>query len=552
MQTASESKIDPHRRDPERGLQRWLEVGLIFAVFFILSGAPAPHINEAHYLTKAKHYWNPAWGAGDLFLDSADAHLPFFWSIGWLCNWFSLAFVAWIARLVAWLLLAISWQRLSSRVVVAPYASILTATLFVALIANHNFAGEWVVGGVEGKCFAYAFVFWGLAAIADSRWRIVWPLLGLASAFHVIVGGWSTICALTIWLRQSRADSPRLEAMLPWLLLGGLLALPGILPAIQLTAEVPAAVSTEANQIYVFHRLPHHLAPLTLPSDELAERAIRFGILLLGFCALGFLFQKAQRSALVSPKPDSPEHVDQNVGLARMFQFAEASLILFLLGAIWELATWNHPPLAAKLLKFYWFRLADVALPLVVSFAIVWQVYRLIRSHSKWATLALLLAAAYPGWHLYTVSAARWDWPAAPADRRIRNPLAWKEVCEWARQNTTTNDLFLVPRKSSTFKWYAGRNDLVTWKDVPQDANSLLIWRDRYQNVFAYTDQFGERQLYYSLAEQGTERIQKLAEKYGVDYVVTKEYPPLFLPVAFTNESFTIYATSPTSKASIP
>ena len=62
----------------------WLEVGLVFVVFFVAGGAPAPHVNETYYLTKAKHYWDPAWCAGDLFLESGDAHQAFYWSIGWL------------------------------------------------------------------------------------------------------------------------------------------------------------------------------------------------------------------------------------------------------------------------------------------------------------------------------------------------------------------------------------------------------------------------------------------------------------------------------------
>ena len=30
---------------------------------------------------------DPAWCAGDLFLESDDAHLVFYWTIGWLSRW---------------------------------------------------------------------------------------------------------------------------------------------------------------------------------------------------------------------------------------------------------------------------------------------------------------------------------------------------------------------------------------------------------------------------------------------------------------------------------
>ena len=44
---------------------KWLEITLIFIVFFVAGGAPVPHVNETHYLAKAKQYWQPDWCEGD-------------------------------------------------------------------------------------------------------------------------------------------------------------------------------------------------------------------------------------------------------------------------------------------------------------------------------------------------------------------------------------------------------------------------------------------------------------------------------------------------------
>ncbi|MCG8449127.1 MAG: hypothetical protein MI725_06050, partial [Pirellulales bacterium] len=154
---------------PDLSSVRWREIVLIFFVFFIIGGAPAPQTNETYYLTKAKHYWQPDWCAGDMYLESADAHVVFYWSVGWLSKFFSLTICAWIGRAAAWLLLAWSWQALSSRVCPGPWRSVLSAMMFVALIDRTNLAGEWVIGGIEGKCFAYVLVFWGLAALVDGN-----------------------------------------------------------------------------------------------------------------------------------------------------------------------------------------------------------------------------------------------------------------------------------------------------------------------------------------------------------------------------------------------
>ena len=53
------------------------EVAWIFLIFFLFAGSLPPDVGESHYLVKAKHYWQPAWCAGDLFLESRDAHLRF-------------------------------------------------------------------------------------------------------------------------------------------------------------------------------------------------------------------------------------------------------------------------------------------------------------------------------------------------------------------------------------------------------------------------------------------------------------------------------------------
>ncbi len=519
--------------------RRWLEIALIFVVFFVAAGTPVPHVNETHYLAKAKQYWQPDWCAGDLFLESGKAHLTFYWTVGVLTKWFSLTTVAWIGRLAAWLALAIAWQRLSRAVNGLPLRSVLSAMLLVTLIDRTNFAGEWVIGGVEGKCFAYACVFWGLAALAERRWHTVWPCFGLAAAFHVLVGGWSVIAAGMVWLWQSRDNRPPLLTMSPALLLGGALSLPGVLPALQLTQEISPETVLQANQVYVFDRLPHHLSPLTMPSSELGKKSLRFGLLLLGFAWLRFFCLNIKLPGEIDSK-----NCDSYRPLDLLMQFAVASLVISVAGLAWELATTNHPALAARLLKYYLFRLADIAVPVATCLGVGWLTQRLIQRQSKWGVALLLLLVSLPTCHLLNISSARYKNPCPPATSRLTDAAAFRDACDWASQHTPTDALFLVPRHGHAFKWYASRSDLVTWKDVPQSADALLTWRERYFEVHWHEDEQGESIAYGSLASQGTNRIRQLAKKYQFDYLLTDEYPPLSLPVVYANDYYTIYSTS--------
>jgi hypothetical protein len=118
------------------------EVLLIFTVFFVHGGWPAPEVNETHYLAKARHYWDPTWCRNDFFLNSADAHQVFYWTFGWLSRLLPFEALAWTGRLLTWALLAWSWRKLSTTLLPLPLTSVLSAGLLVALIDRGHMAGE--------------------------------------------------------------------------------------------------------------------------------------------------------------------------------------------------------------------------------------------------------------------------------------------------------------------------------------------------------------------------------------------------------------------------
>jgi hypothetical protein len=532
---------------------RLAEVLLIVLVFFIFAGDAPPHNNEAHYLSRLKHDWNPAWGAGDLFLDSPEAHWVFTWAFGWVTRWLSLPATAWVGRLVAWTLLAWAWQRLSWRVVPVRLAAVLSATLWITLIRQGHLAGEWVVGGVEAKCFAYVFVLLALAALVDRHWNRVWLLLGAASALHVIVGGWCVVICGGIWLVDDRRRVS-LPAMLPGLIGGGLLAMAGVLPALALAWNESREVVAEANRIYVFERLPHHLALLTLPQQEAIDRFLRHGLLI---AALAVLHWSVRRTDKVSEDSDvgsreSGRESELDLPLAprssllapsssllaprsfplELFRFAWGSVLLAALGLLIEIVLWNRPEWAAELLRFYWFRLTDVAVPLTIALAIVWLIAWGTNRRRTWAVWALVAALILPGWQITSIVRHRFDNPVPPTDGRMRDFAAWEDVCRWVADNTPADALFLTPRHAASFKWRTGRAEVVTHKDIPQNARGIVEWHQRIKNIH-YPD--GTLEPVASLGELGAERLRALADEYGFEYVVTEQFPQLDLPIVYPN-----------------
>jgi hypothetical protein len=475
------------------------EVTLIFLLFFIHAGWQPPDVNEAHYLAKAKHFWNPDWCPGDFFLESADAHRVFYYTFGWLTRFFSLAGTAWIGRLVTWGLLAAGWRRLSFAVIPKPLFSVLTASLFLCFLSRCHMAGEWVVGGVEAKGMAYVLTFFALAELVYGRWNWCFLLLGAASAFHALVGGWSVIAAGGVWI-LSPGERPKLTSILPGLILGGLLALPGLLPVLALNRGADPAVVRQAAQIYVFERLDHHLLLQGFKPWFIGRFLVTAGVW-LNLC--WFLPGES--------------------GTRRLWRFVLCGVMIAIVGGLIEAATSWNPGIAASWMRFYWYRLADVAVPLGLAMAVgAWIVYLPRLSRPVLANCVLMAAMAVAAFSvlehfLYNQLYRTGDPDHINCHQKHRD---WQQICQWIDENLPSDASFLTPRYQQTFKWYAGRSEVFNWKDVPQDAEKIVQWDQRHRDVFRTKSQIPGRRWRRSLTTIDIDTLHDLAQKYDFRFLV--------------------------------
>ncbi|HZZ73984.1 MAG TPA: DUF6798 domain-containing protein [Pirellulales bacterium] len=480
----------------------WLEVALIFAMFSLYAGWPIPDVNEAHYLAKAKHYWNPSWCQGDLFVDSTDAHQVFFWSFGWLTLFFPLPVVACIGRVVVNGLLAYSWRRLMKAL--APDAGagprVLSAVALIIASEYTQLAGEWIIGGIEAKGFAFVGVFLALEALVRGRWGRMWLWLGLASAFHVLVGGWSAIICFGVWLAAGRRQYAFWK-MLPYLLACGLLAAPSIYFGLHLAAGAAADTISQADQIQYLLRIHHHLNPMMFKVVPITVQLSLFILYLL----INFGWR---------PTRDA----------GRLVGFVIGAALIALAGYLLWLALRSHPDLAAKVLRYYWFRLFDFAVPVGIGSLLVTHFPRLFgagrRDARTWlaaAAVAAGLMLGYFGWQRATTTVSR-------ADKYAANFPDFLDVCRWAKTHTEPNDLFMVPAAIGTFRFYADRPEVANWKDMPQDPRSIVEWWRRMIEVHkALPDDPHDPTgglWRITLGALGTDRLQALAHEFHARYVV--------------------------------
>jgi hypothetical protein len=119
----------------------------------------------------------------------------------------------------------------------------------------------------------------------------------------------------------------------------------------------------------------------------------------------------------------------------------------------------------------------------------------------------------------------------------------WVAVCQWIKENTDKEGLWLTPRRQQSFKWHTGRAELACWKDAPQNAVALVEWGSRL--AIAY--QFNEQKILQPWTEQ---KLQDLRNQYGIRYVLLDRrvlrQSPLLLPMLYpinndSNSTFAVF-----------
>ena len=223
--------------------------------------------------------------------------------------------------------------------------------------------------------------------------------------------------------------------------------------------------------------------------------------------------------------------------------------------------------LAADLLRYYWFRLTDVAVPLGVALeaaalaagltnapplenapplqwggASSWKRRLQVLLGYRWLALLILVA----GYHMGDCLLNRLT-PQQPRSHKIdgmEDFEAWQAACEWVTDSGKIRPgaRFLTRgwrRPSSgtpaTARWPRG-------KTYPQDARELVQWWTRLQDIYGTGRPPPNARWHPSLAEVSPERLRQLGAKYGADYLIAERSdPPLKLPLLHGNDRYGIY-----------
>jgi hypothetical protein len=353
---------------------------------------------------------------------------------------------------------------------------------------------------------------------------------------HVLVGGWSWVAAAVAWLSCGR-HRPPLRSMGPAIAAGMLLALPGLAAGLMLNHGADPVTIRDANMIYVYRRLMHHLVFHRFPHLFMARHAL----LLALWLTVCWLTPCRITSCQLGQRP--------------LRGFVAGTILLSIAGILIDQSLLYRLDLAAALLKYYWYRLADVFLAVGAALALGhlvdrWWIER--PRAAPWLLIALMLIAGTwlgatnlqrrgdlrPGADLQMLPS--WPGDAARTQRKYED---WRRVCDWIAANTPADAVFITPRNQQSFKWYTGRAEVFSWKDVPQDPRSVVVWWQRQRQLYPRSVVRG------GLSVLGETRLVELAREYGARYIVLdRDYsqrslllPQVYPGPTFENCSYEVY-----------
>lgn len=492
--------------------------------------------NELDVLPLAKQYADPTWIPGDWYLNQPPGYRLLFETL------FGRLIVAWgflaaslVGRLICYGLVASGLVLIGRRLGLSLPLLLLAIGLFLYTGRQGTAASEWLVGGLEAKSVAYGLVLLAIGLMLEGRYRWMALMLGLATSFHVLVGGWAFLAVLG-WLAlrwNCFKDIRHLGLILLIYLSASAFAIRPVLEQLFLT--LPASPVTP-SYIYVFLRLPHHLNPRSWSSIWWIKPTLYLLVV-----TLSVRLWRQQQPGKLS---------EQHTAYRSLLEFTLISLVPFMLGlAIAPLDT------QGRLLQYYPFRLGDVMLPLNT-----WLLFACALQHTftgRGRQVLLLVCIVVLSWKCSTQSVHFHKQFLALRQFPQVDPEL-KALCNWVRKFTPPDATVVSPPVDFVeFTWLAERPTIAKFKLLPQTKAGILSWYERLSDLSggfsSWSTAVGTRNprkeirraLTNGYNHLTTTQADALMSKYKSTYFMTRIEHHLDLPTAYHNSRYVLYSRKP-------
>lgn len=497
----------------------------------LLSGNMA--INEVDILPLARQYVDPTWIPKDWYLNQPPGYRELFHSLvgrlivswGFLATSIAGRFFYFV--LMAWGLVLIG-RKLGLNFVML----MLAVSLFIAkrqgFAASETLARE----GLEPKTVAYALILLAIAMMLNQRYRLMALLLGLATSFHVLVGGYTTLFAL-VWLTIRRKTRfPNIQEFGLMALLYLVTSVFGIKAVIQQLFTPTPSSPIQPSYIYVFLRLSHHLNPLSWSAKWFIIATFYLVILVASVGVIWFNRPSGKLS-------------EQDAARIGLFEFTLISLVPFVIGLV--IAPFDTQ---GKLLQYYPFRVSDVMLPLNAWLLFACALQQIFSTRTKQRVLLLICSLVVSVMFVTSFNDFQKDFQSSLnfPNKAQDVDAQWKDMSNWIRNNTPKNAIFVSqPVKFAHFSWLTERPTIAKHKLLPQSPAGILEWYGRLRDLSGdfnrvnSLNSFQPQLLTKGYNSLTTDKAKVLMDKYQASYLVTRIQHQLDLPVAYRNKSYILY-----------
>ena len=508
-------------------------------------------VNELHHLPMARHFAEPAWLANDIYYSEPPGYrLLFQLLFGRLTTTIGFLMTSIIGRLLGYLTLAIGLWTLSRSLGVRLLTLLLTVGLLVYVRRPQGvIAGEWLMGSIEPKIFAYSALFMALPALFAGRYLQMVAWLGLAASFHALVGGWASIAVLLWLLWRRRAVLLDLRRWLAAILI---YAITGIFAV---TAVLTQLLSPYCNNevapsyIYTFLRNPHHVNPFAWVQEE--------WLYLLAYL---LVFGLSAFYVIRLSRHESHNHKQITANRMDFFCFVVCTLIVFGAGIV--VAPFDR---SGQILQYYPFRVGDLLLALGTGFFLALTLENLLFRYRMGAialTLIILVGFGAEATRFYHKGMALSEFPSR--EQGVNPEMII--TANWLQDNAPTGDIIISsPVELSPLAWLSSHPSVAKFRFVPSAASADVdAWFNRITDLgggidlLSYVDRRTDaRRTIRSALIKGynsldTDQMISLMDKYQSRYAVTNAEQILELPILHENSRYRVYGLTTEASNSDP
>lgn len=485
----------------------------VFVIIFLFSFKINISYNEMDVTPYGRAFYNIDWLKNDWYLNLRIPYRSLFsYPIGFFSDNFGFLNTIYIGRVISYILIAVSVTKLVNTISDNKYSIyyLLALTIFFYYFRLGLGAGEWMVGGLDTKVFAYGFALLSISSFINNnikRWLL---FSGITLSFHILIGFYNLLSFLPLIITLSRNNRIYIHNVIkyiPFFILTGSIGIYGIIDV--LIGETKS-ISNIGWDIYVNIRVPNHTIP------NLFSKKIWVFI---------FLFSATNIYILLKTKKE-------RFKLLSAYALTTASISLVGLGVFLLYGS-------SSILKYYFFRFSDVMLPLLTIVSITYFIYEKIKTLpvkvktiSYYSTIiAIYVFLLFSAKNTYT-----------EIRTKSSTELYDLEMIDWVNNNTSTDDVFIVKPDSDMFYINYERPILVSWKHSPQNNDDLIEWYNRLKLLNGGEDftTIGEvKKGYANITEDQVLSIKKAYS--NLKYILISRPKILKFPISHQTTENTLY-----------